>query len=175
MKKKKKNYFVIKQEKLYLWLLEFQQWHWQRVCQHRHCRCMSPHPQAAHCRASECHLLPPAPDAHQVSLAHRSCTGIEEKQKYIVINQLVNTKLFITNEFYVSSNLDQAMLTFSPDATHGSRTTLPWDTSMLLGAVVILRSPGGREQKHSCHSHCTDCTDIKVSLKSQTRDSELDL
>lgn len=89
-----KNENIIKHKMLYLWLLEFQQWHWQHVCQRRHCRCTSPHPQLPHYKESECHLLTPPPGAHQISLAHRSCMGSEEKQKYTIIKQWLVLLLF---------------------------------------------------------------------------------
>lgn len=48
----------------------------------------------------------------------------------------------ILEPVYVSSYLDQPILTLSPDTTQGSRAVLPSDTWMLLGAVVIFRSAG---------------------------------
>lgn len=45
-------------------------------------------------------------------------------------------------DLFINLYLDQPMLTLSPDTTQGSRATLPSDTWMLLGAVVILRSAG---------------------------------
>lgn len=57
---------------------------------------------------------------------------------------LMMSNKVITMSFF---HLDQPILTLSPDTTQGSMPVLPSDTWMLLGAVVIFRSAGQRNQE----------------------------